>query len=82
MHAAAMGATTETVQQITDLPAALQRARQHDSTYVIVMKTSPNAWTEGGSFWEVGVPETSHRPEVVVAGEVIREAKKQQRVGW
>jgi 3D-(3,5/4)-trihydroxycyclohexane-1,2-dione acylhydrolase (decyclizing) len=82
MHAAAMGATTETVQQITDLPAALQRARQHDSTYVIVMKTSPNAWTEGGSFWEVGVPETSHRPEVVAAGEVIREAKKQQRVGW
>jgi len=82
MHAAAMGATTETVQRITDLPAALQRARQHDSTYVIVMKTSPNAWTEGGSFWEVGVPETSHRPEVVAAGEVMREAKKQQRVGW
>jgi 3D-(3,5/4)-trihydroxycyclohexane-1,2-dione acylhydrolase (decyclizing) len=82
MHAAAMGATTETVQHIADFPAALQRARKHDSTYVIVMKTSPDAWTGGGSFWEVGVPDTSHRPEVVAAGEAIREAKKQQRVGW
>jgi len=81
-HAAAMGAATETVATIADLPAALQRARQHDSTYVIVMKTSPDDWTGGGSFWEVGVPTTSHRSEVVAAGEVMREAKKQQRVGW
>lgn len=81
-HAAAMGAATETVEKIDDLAAALQRARQHDTTYVIVMKTSPDSWTGGGSFWEVGVPTTSHRAEVVAAGEAVREAKKQQRVGW
>jgi len=81
-HAAAMGAATETIEKITELPDALQRARSHDSTYVIVMKTSPDSWTGGGSFWEAGVPTTSHRAEVVAASEVVREAKKQQRVGW
>ncbi|MEK0443266.1 MAG: hypothetical protein RL507_119 [Actinomycetota bacterium] len=81
-HAAAMGANTEVVGQIDDLPAALQRAREHDSTYVIVLKTSPDAWTGGGSFWEVGVPETSHRPDVLAAREMIRVGKSQQRIGW
>jgi 3D-(3,5/4)-trihydroxycyclohexane-1,2-dione acylhydrolase (decyclizing) len=81
-HAAAMGASTETVDRIDDLPAALRRAREHASTYVIVLKTSPNAWTGGGSFWEVGVPETSHRPEVLAAREIVHDGKSQQRVGW
>jgi 3D-(3,5/4)-trihydroxycyclohexane-1,2-dione acylhydrolase (decyclizing) len=81
-HAAAMGAVTEVVTRIEDLHEAIQRARRCDSTYVIVMKTSPDDWTGGGSFWEVGVPETSHRPEVVEAAKTMRESKKQQRVGW
>ena len=81
-HAAAMGAVTETVDRIDELPAALHRARSHESTYVIVLKTSPDSWTGGGSFWEVGVPAVSHRPEVVAARELVQDAKKQQRVGW
>lgn len=81
-HAAAMGAVTEVVSRIEDLHEAIQRARRCDSTYVIVMKTSPDDWTGGGSFWEVGVPETSHRTEVVEAAKTMKESKKQQRVGW
>lgn len=81
-HAAAMGAVTEVVSRIEELHEAIQRARRCDSTYVIVMKTSPDDWTGGGSFWEVGVPETSHRTEVVAAARTMKESKKQQRVGW
>ena len=81
-HAASMGAISETVGSIDELETAFARARKSDRTHVIVIKTSPNDWTEGGSFWEVGVPTTSHRPEVIKAGEVMREGKKQQRIGW
>ena len=81
-HAASMGAISETVVSIDDLEAAFMRARKSDRTHVIVIKTSPNDWTEGGSFWEVGVPTTSHRQEVLKAGETMREGKKQQRIGW
>ena len=81
-HAASMGAISQTVASIDELETAFGRARKSDRTHVIVIKTSPNDWTEGGSFWEVGVPTTSHRQEVIVAGEVMREGKKQQRVGW
>ena len=81
-HAASMGAISETVGSIDELETAFARARKSRRTHVIVIKTSPNDWTEGGSFWEVGVPTTSHRPEVLKAGEVMREGKKQQRIGW
>ena len=81
-HAASMGAISETVGSIDELETAFARARKSDITHVIVIKTSPNDWTEGGSFWEVGVPTTSHRPEVLKAGEIMREGKKQQRIGW
>ena len=81
-HAASMGAISETVGSIDELETAFARARKSDRTHVIVIKTSPNDWTEGGSFWEVGVPTTSHRPQVIKAGEIMREGKKQQRIGW
>lgn len=81
-HAESMGAIAENVESIDGLEAALARARKSDRTHVIVLQTSPNDWTEGGSFWEVGVPTTSHRPEVVKAGETMRAGKKQQRLGW
>jgi 3D-(3,5/4)-trihydroxycyclohexane-1,2-dione acylhydrolase (decyclizing) len=81
-HAAAMGAETLSVSSIDELENAVSLARRNERTTVIVMKTSPNDWTGGGSFWEVGVPTTSHRSEVIAAGDVMRESKKQQRVGW
>ena len=38
---------------------AFERARCADRTTVIVIATDPHAWTEGGAWWEVGVPEMS-----------------------
>ncbi len=66
-HAAALGCTSETVGDVDGLEGALARARQAQGTVVIVLRTDPSAWSEGGAFWEVGVPEVSSRPEVLQA---------------
>ena len=81
-HAESMGAVAETVSDIEEFEKAFARARKSDRTYVVVIKTSPNDWTEGGSFWEVGVPTTSHRKEVLRAGKEMIEGKKNQRIGY
>ena len=81
-HAASMGCRTETVRSIDELTAAFGRARASDRTYVIALKTHPNAWTEGGAFWEVGVPEVSTRAQVRAARDAMDAGKHAQRVGW
>ena len=81
-HAAAMGCQAESVTSIAGLEAAFGRARQSDRTYVIALKTSAYDWTGGGSFWEVGVPEVSARPEVLAARATMEAGKADQRVGW
>jgi 3D-(3,5/4)-trihydroxycyclohexane-1,2-dione acylhydrolase (decyclizing) len=47
-----------------------------------VIETDPDAWTEGGAFWEVGVPETSEREAVQTAREAMVTGKRNQRSGW
>ena len=81
-HAASMGCETETVHTIGELEAALERARAADRTCVIALRTHPHRWTEGGSFWEVGVPEVSASPSVRAAREAMDEGRSAQRVGW
>ncbi len=81
-HAAAMGCHAETVATIGELEAAFERARAVDRTAVIALKTDAYTWTEGGSFWEVGVPETSPREEVLAARAALDTGKQHQRVGW
>lgn len=80
-HAASMGCISETVGSVGELEAALQRARANDRTTVIALRTEPNVWTEGGCFWEVGVPEVSNRPEVLTAHAAMQAGKQQQRIG-
>jgi len=80
--ATAQGCSSETVSNAEELEAALQRARASEATYVIVMETDPYVWTEGGIFWEVGVPETSNRAEVVAARRELEAGKADQRMGW
>ncbi len=80
MHARSMGCNAETVTSITDLEAAMQRARASERTYVIALKTSPNDWTEGGIFWEVGVPEVSNRQSVRDAYASMQSRKQSQRL--
>jgi 3D-(3,5/4)-trihydroxycyclohexane-1,2-dione acylhydrolase (decyclizing) len=81
-HAAAMGCHAETVTTIGELSDAFVRARGRDRTTVIALRTDAYSWTGGGSFWEVGVPEVSDRPEVVAARAEIDAGKSDQRVGW
>ena len=38
-------------------------------------------WTEGGAWWEVGIPEVSDREQVRVARAELEAEKKHQRVG-
>lgn len=80
-HAASMGCISETVSTIVELSAAFERARVAERTTVIVLQTDPDVWTEGGAFWEVGVPEVSDRPEVMAAKGAMQAGKANQRIG-
>lgn len=81
-HAAAMGCRSETVTTIGELEAALERARASDRTYVIALRTAQYTWTEGGAFWQVGVPEVSDRAEVRAARSAMDDGLRAQRAGW
>ncbi len=81
-HAAAMGCNAERVSTIGELEDAFGRARAADRTTVIAIKTSAYEWTEGGSFWEVGVPEASEREGIRQARAALEAGKAEQRVGW
>lgn len=80
-HAESMGAIAEKVDGVEDLPAAFARAKAADRSYAIVVPIDPYAWTEGGAWWEVGVPEVSDRPQVRAARAEWAAKKKLQRVG-
>ena len=81
-HAAAMGCNAETVSTIDELEAAWKRAKEADRTTVIALQTHQNSWTEGGSWWEVGVPEVSAYESVREARAELDEGKADQRAGW
>ncbi len=67
-HARAMGAAAEKVASISELEAAIGRARKASQSSVIVIDTDPMPTTEaGGHWWDVAVPEVSARPEVQAA---------------
>jgi len=81
-HARAVGCEAETVTTVEELEAAYKRAKAADKTYVIALGVQQNAWTEGGSWWEVGVPETSDRQSVLDARAELEAGKVSQRAGW
>ena len=78
-HAAAMGARAVTVSDIDELREAL--ADQQPGVNVISMKVRESDWTEGGAFWQVGVPEVSERGQVREARERMDIGLKAQRRG-
>ncbi|WP_299286158.1 3D-(3,5/4)-trihydroxycyclohexane-1,2-dione acylhydrolase (decyclizing) [uncultured Tateyamaria sp.] len=82
-HAAAMGATAETVENATDLGAAFQRAKASDKTYVICMKVDAfEGWTtEGHTWWEVGTPHVTDNPKVAAAHIDQEATRSKQRKG-
>ena len=80
-HAESMGAISEHVESLADLPAAFARAKAAERSYVIVIDVAQYEWLGGGSWWEVGVPEVSQRAEVLVARAEWEAESKHQRVG-
>jgi 3D-(3,5/4)-trihydroxycyclohexane-1,2-dione acylhydrolase (decyclizing) len=80
-HAEAMGAITYEVTSLDEFSQALEKARAADRTAVIVTTVRAKDFTEGGAFWQVGVPEVSERPSVVAARASMDEGLKAQRPG-
>ena len=80
-HAEAMGAIAEKVESLEALPAAWARAKAADRSYAIVIDVDEYTWTEGGAWWEVGIPEVSDREQVRVARAEADAERKHQRVG-
>ena len=78
-HAASLGARAIRVNSVTELGRALNDTREHDGVVVIVIETAPNTWTEGGAWWEVGVPEISSKKSVQKSRKELEEMKKEQR---
>ncbi len=77
-HARSMGATSEHVGNLAELEEALSRARAAESSYVVVIDTDPFQSSDGGAWWQVGIPDVSERPEVLAARESWYEGKKMQ----
>ena len=80
-HAESLGALAIRVQSLTELDAALDSARAADRTTVIVTDVRASDWTEGGAFWQVGVPEVSEREGVQAARVRIDAGLARQRRG-
>ena len=80
--AAAMGANAEHVDGLDGLRAFLTRNKGTHGVHVAVVDIALHVWSEGGSFWEVGVPEVSHRPGVDVARAELIAGKTNQRMIW
>lgn len=77
-HARALGALAEAVSGISELEAALVRARAAKKSYVIALDTDPLVTSAGGCWWDVAVPEVSPREQVQAAHEKYVEAKRKQ----
>lgn len=77
-HARAMGAEAEQVANLSELEAALQRARQANRSYVISLDTDPSVTSAGGHWWDVAVPEVSEREAVHKAHANYLTGKQQQ----
>ena len=80
-HAAAMGATVLTADSLASFRVALDAARAADRTAVIVTSVRVSDWTEGGAFWQVGVPEVSEKAEVRQARASMDAGLARQRKG-
>jgi 3D-(3,5/4)-trihydroxycyclohexane-1,2-dione acylhydrolase (decyclizing) len=81
-HARSLGAEAVKVKSIGELEAAFAKARNANTTQVIVIDTDPMVVTDAGGFWwDVAVPAVSKRETVVAARKDYETALAEQRVG-
>ena len=80
-HAASLGAYATRAGSMAELEVALEQARGHDRTSVVVVDVREDDWTEGGLFWQVGVPEVSDLASVRDARAAHEALESRQTVG-
>ena len=82
-HARALGANAETAENPAELAEAFKRAKDSDTTSIIVMKVDAyEGWTtEGHAWWEVGTPHVSERESVRAGHAEVEEGRARQRRG-
>ena len=82
-HAAAMGATAETVANPVEPGEAFKRAKASDKTYVICMKVDAyeGRTAQGHTWWGVGTPQVTDDPKVPAAHEDREATRDKQRRG-
>jgi 3D-(3,5/4)-trihydroxycyclohexane-1,2-dione acylhydrolase (decyclizing) len=79
-HAASLGARAFRAANLAELDAVLAQARGETRTSVIVVATDPAMSTAvGGAWWDVAIPETSDRSEIVAARVAYDTARATQR---
>jgi 3D-(3,5/4)-trihydroxycyclohexane-1,2-dione acylhydrolase (decyclizing) len=81
-HAAALGCAVIAADGLDELAAAYRKARDtaraQQRPAVVVVRTHPSSWTDAGAWWEVGIPDSSHRSDVAAAGQRAAQAKARQ----
>jgi 3D-(3,5/4)-trihydroxycyclohexane-1,2-dione acylhydrolase (decyclizing) len=81
-HTASMGAEAVKVSSLADLEQALKNARASKTATAIVIDTDPMITTEdGGTWWQVGIPEVSSRRQVRAAHKTWAKGARLQRIG-
>lgn len=80
--ASGMGAIAHRVDGLQQLDLELRGQKGKPGVHVYVIDVARHKWSEGGSFWEVGVPEISHRPSVDEARKQLVAGKNNQRMLW
>lgn len=80
--ATGMGAIAHRVHSLDELSTTLRTTKGTPGVHVVVVDVALHKWSEGGSFWEVGVPEVSHRSAVEAAREKLLAGKRNQRHTW
>ena len=78
----AMGANGIRVAGLAELEAALRQTHGVPGVHVIVVEVALHEWSEGGSFWQVGVPDVSSRATVDEARARLTSGLTHQRAQW
>lgn len=80
-HAESQGALTRYVANKQELHEAIVWAQKNTKTTVISCHVDAHTWSEGGCWWDVGVPEVSTREQIVSARSKHMKGRQSQRKG-
>ena len=80
--ARAMGAHGYKVTGLAELDEVLRTTHGQPGVHVVSIDVALHEWSEGGSFWQVGVPDVTHRPEVDDARGRLADGLSHQRAQW